>query len=252
MFTIPLLFFFSHLVAVRGAWIQESGIERPEASFSSTVVPTAEVSALVGSDEGAKCSASERFTWKDNLPFSVSLNILANKGLGLPVFVRPALKAEFETLSDECLECFVANIYCGALNCALYCAGGKSLSPGCLSCVEEACIPAFRTCLGVTLDSEMPPVPTEADMPGTTQAPQKIRTRKVKEPAHHGTPSGANSDGELSVATAEVAGHTTPHHPSLVEPLRGGFTTLGFRTEIIVGLSCIMALLAFVVNKLAK
>jgi hypothetical protein len=51
-------------------------------------------------------------------------------------------------LSDDCGACFGASAACVVKNCLTQCIGGAS-SPGCVSCREQNCDPAFIDCAGV-------------------------------------------------------------------------------------------------------
>lgn len=163
----------------------------------------------------ARCSAAEAEVWRGKKQFSLDLNRMANAGLGLPVLVRPKLIEAFKGLSDDCIECFVENVYCGATRCTLVCAA-RSLSPECLECVNRECVPALRDCIGAKSDADMPPVPCEADLGSSTPAPVIIRTRKAKNIVAPPLNGNEKTTAEPPVAS-EPEHHTTQEIPRTEE-----------------------------------
>jgi hypothetical protein len=124
------------------------------------------------------CTPQELDVWRGKMDFSRDLSRMAKAGLGLPVLVRPKLiEAWNGKLSEDCVECFVVNVFCGATKCPLVCAR-SSFSKECLECVDRECVPALRKCIGAINGDDMPPIPPEEEVQSTTPAP--IRTRKVK------------------------------------------------------------------------
>ena len=112
------------------------------------------------SGASSACSKEDSKTWIGSVEFSENFNRSAKEALGSSQGVIKRLNQLYPSLSDSCLGCFGEVVACGVKKCLVSCL----ISPpteSCLSCTSKFCTPAFRNCLGVSSDEEMPLVMTQ-------------------------------------------------------------------------------------------
>jgi hypothetical protein len=109
----------------------------------------------------SSCIKEESKTWIENVEFSENFNRSAKEALGSSQGVIKRLNQLYPSLSDSCLTCFGEVVACGVKKCFVSCLVSPP-TESCLSCTSKFCTPAFKNCLGVSTDEEMPLVLTES------------------------------------------------------------------------------------------
>jgi|UniRef100_A0A7S4GHC2 hypothetical protein len=71
------------------------------------------------------------------LKLSMNEHCVVKKAMGLPF-----------NLTRPCAECYAVSSTCGSQHCKLACLG-RTMSPSCISCVDEHCTPATEVCSGI-------------------------------------------------------------------------------------------------------
>lgn len=100
------------------------------------------------------CTESDKSLWYQNEEFTKEYLSIAQFSGGIKTLARSKFKDRFSLMSEECRECHVNMIACGARHCLTKC--GKPKSEDCHSCVTRYCMEPYMECLGYRNIDDLP------------------------------------------------------------------------------------------------
>merc|ERR1712159_376055 len=128
----------------------------PAFNTCSGLTPPSQVSTAIDlvADAGACTNSADQQVWtsKGQANFEADMNACGHSSLGDQDKATICMVGK-EGYSQTCAACFGATIACTAKDCLLKCMGGET--DDCKQCVQENCSPAFNTCSGLTIPSEV-------------------------------------------------------------------------------------------------
>jgi hypothetical protein len=102
----------------------------------------------------SKCTEADKSMWIGKTEFTWEyLNVAVQSG-GTNALAEALFKKKYPSMSTSCIQCHSSVIACGAESCLVDCMDPTSLECG--NCIDANCIPAYKTCLGVTSETHMP------------------------------------------------------------------------------------------------